>query len=343
MSNTNVCRGQLSVVAFAYLLSLLLQLLLAQPLVLASKVYSVTIQVLGVVSCGAVTVALVQNEEKETLSVTVAIYTMLMIALLSTVKSLVDLVGLAVAFPVAMKKAHSRIRSMQKKSPSSLLAPPLLRDEKVCDEGLVPLPDSVSEALSRDNRDDDEQFMIDAAFTVVEVISPDEDASILNCRDAPEDPKGKPFDFIRDAAWTTDDELCALKVEGLQDLVDLVFSENQSTARISDAMIVSDHHANASYLECEAVADLDVVASVRLTANNTPTSMPLLMHLDTLQTTISATYPDNPENDAVVAQELSDDFLAPRARPDDDHLIAEEPLGDLFAPLSRSAVRGIVL
>jgi hypothetical protein len=112
LSNTKICQGQLSVVSAAYLASLLLRMFVVKPLVLASKIYAVFLQFLGVVSCGAVAVALIQDQDQETPSVMVATYSMMMIALLSTVKSLADFIALSVAFPVAMKKAYSRVASL---------------------------------------------------------------------------------------------------------------------------------------------------------------------------------------------------------------------------------------
>ncbi|CUG87428.1 membrane-associated protein, putative [Bodo saltans] len=340
LSNTNVCRGQLSVVAFAYLLSLLLQVFLVQPLVLASKVYAVVIQVLGVVSCGAVTVALIQDEEKETLSVTVATYTMLMIALLSTVKSFADLVGLAIAFPVAMKKAHARVIALQKD-----LSPHLAKEEE-SDKAV--LAEIVSES-SLDNSDD--QFFNDAAFTIVEV-NPTEDASILNARDAP-DNLAAPFDFIRDAASMkgvrpggTEDK------ESNIDFVDLVFTDDHCRSIINSAeeaaitvRAVNTHLEVVDGVTAPLVHNMNMEVTlsttntpVTLSLSNTPSSL-LLMFPATAQPTVAPSTENNDASAAELLVEPSDDFFALLNRPAaDHHLDAEEPSDSFFAPLSRVVV-----
>ncbi|CUF88879.1 membrane-associated protein, putative, partial [Bodo saltans] len=333
---------------FAYLLSLLLQVFLVQPLVLASKVYAVVIQVLGVVSCGAVTVALIQDEEKETLSVTVATYTMLMIALLSTVKSFTDLVGLAIAFPVAMKKAHARVSALQKD-----LKPPQVNDlpakEEESEKAVLALQDSVSE-VSLDNSDD--QFINEAAFTIVEV-DPTEDASILNARDAPDDRQTAPFDFIRDATSTkgvpggTEDE-------AIIDFVDLVFKNDHSGSSnlTGEAAItvraVDMHHevvdgVTAPLVEVHDMNMMEVTLSttntpVTLSLSNTPSSL-LLMFPATAQPTVAPSTENNDASATALIAEPSDDFFALLNRPAaDHHLDAEEPSDSFFAPLSRVVV-----
>ncbi|CUG87429.1 Hypothetical protein, putative [Bodo saltans] len=197
---------------------------------------------------------------------------MLMIALLSTVKSFTDLVGLAIAFPVAMKKAHARV--------SSTYTPPV--KEELWDivqlgendeEDLSMLPDSVvvvevpeenhDAPLDIDDADEAfDQFMNDAAFAFVEMgVTGDE--SILNGRDAPDDHQAAPFDFIRDAATLSkshhgDDDAGALLSELDLDFIhDLARDDDDSLVAITTDYRGDDD--SSTIFAPEAAEDLEAV------------------------------------------------------------------------------------
>ncbi|CUF93709.1 transmembrane protein, putative [Bodo saltans] len=106
LGNKSVCFFQLGVVSCTYAFIALLQLVFAPPLVLASRCYVVLLQVLGLISCGAVLAAGLTNDNDEnTLSVVVASYSMLTIAIVSTAKSLVDVVFMLLAIPRRIRRA----------------------------------------------------------------------------------------------------------------------------------------------------------------------------------------------------------------------------------------------
>ncbi|CUG88017.1 transmembrane protein, putative, partial [Bodo saltans] len=105
LGNKSVCLFQLAVVAFSYAIIALLQLVVAPPLVFVSRCYVVVLQVLGLISCGAVLAATVTNDSEDSTSVAVASVSMLLIAVLSTVKSALDVLFLLLAIPGRIRRA----------------------------------------------------------------------------------------------------------------------------------------------------------------------------------------------------------------------------------------------
>jgi hypothetical protein len=245
LSNTNVCRGQLSVVGAAYLATLLLRLFVVKPLVLASKVYSVFIQLLGVVSCGAVTIALIQDEDQETVSVTVATYAMLLIALLSTLKSLTDLVALCIAFPVAMRKAYARVASLPshdvvKDVPPDVTSPPDgASDDAATDVSLAKEVDDGS--ISEDPLEDD--------------VGVEADPSIINGADAH---VSAPVDYIRAAELKTLGDGGCLDFDEELDFIKLVFADGAAAPEGTANRDAAPTPALADSVAIDMAAALDV-------------------------------------------------------------------------------------
>ncbi|CUI14733.1 GP46-like surface antigen, putative [Bodo saltans] len=110
IGNSSVCYAQLAVVALSYGATATLQMFVVVPLVLSSKVYSVALQVLGFASCGALVVEFLAPGE--TPAVTVATWCLLAITVLSTVKSGLDVVMMAIAMPQRMVKATKVIKAI---------------------------------------------------------------------------------------------------------------------------------------------------------------------------------------------------------------------------------------
>ncbi|CUI14731.1 DGF-1-like protein, putative [Bodo saltans] len=111
IGNPSVCYTQLAVVALCYACTVFLQLLIAVPLVLASKCYTVALQGLGFVSCVALLVE-VFAEGEVTAAVPVATWCMLAIAIMSLVKSVVDV---AVLLTTMSKTVRKILRTVSEK------------------------------------------------------------------------------------------------------------------------------------------------------------------------------------------------------------------------------------
>jgi hypothetical protein len=264
LSNTNVCRGQLSVVGIAYLASFLIQVSIVKRLVLASKVYSVLIQLLGVVSCAAVTVALVQDQEEETVSVTVATYTMLMIAVLSTLKSLVDFIALCIAFPIAMRKAYSQVTSLpppaalkheeQEEQEQAMEAEELEDVEHEAYEEPQIAPDSlVAEPCSDVDIEGDGETE-DAMF-IAALLDGGGETSLINEMSAPEECLGAPFDFLRDVQVTSLRE-GASSFNEVIDFADLVFTDGSATSEARDSTGATPDAHDLEFARVDAIAAL---------------------------------------------------------------------------------------
>jgi hypothetical protein len=105
VNQKEVCRGQLGFITLVYLICSVLQLFVVKTLVPVSKAFAAGVQVLGVVSCIAVIALMVEASNDATMSLNVAQNSMLLIAALCTVKSLMDACALALAIPRALRKA----------------------------------------------------------------------------------------------------------------------------------------------------------------------------------------------------------------------------------------------
>ncbi|CUE69924.1 membrane-associated protein, putative [Bodo saltans] len=122
LGSRSVCFFQLSIVALSYALIAFLQLVVAPPLVLASRCYVVVLQVLGLISCAGVLVAALFDSTDETsASVTTASICMLIIAVISSVKSALDLLFMLLALPGREPPATSD-RSSQSARPRTRMA-----------------------------------------------------------------------------------------------------------------------------------------------------------------------------------------------------------------------------
>jgi hypothetical protein len=112
LGNQSVCFFQLAVVTLSYAFIATLQMIVAPPLVFASRCYVMALQVLGLVSCGAVLAAAVANENNaSSLSVSIASMCMLIIAAITTVKSCLDIVFILLAIPGRLRRA-SRVGAL---------------------------------------------------------------------------------------------------------------------------------------------------------------------------------------------------------------------------------------
>ncbi|CUG92750.1 membrane-associated protein, putative [Bodo saltans] len=118
LGDSNVCYMQLAVVAASYGTTAVLQLFISVPLVQASKAYSVALQALGFISCGALVVEFLAAGE--TPAVVVATWCLLVITVLSTLKSALDVVLMAIALPQRFAKAGRTVKALPPRS----LAPP---------------------------------------------------------------------------------------------------------------------------------------------------------------------------------------------------------------------------
>jgi hypothetical protein len=106
LGNQSICFFQLAVVTSSYAFIATLQMIVAPPLVFASRCYVMALQVLGLISCGAVLAAVVTDENNaSSLSVSIASMCMLIIAAITTVKSCLDIVFILLAIPGRLRRA----------------------------------------------------------------------------------------------------------------------------------------------------------------------------------------------------------------------------------------------
>jgi hypothetical protein len=107
---SSVCYAQLAVVALTYAATATLQLFIAVPLVLSSKCYAVALQLLGFASCGALVVEFLATGK--TPAATVATWCVLGITVLSTAKSALDFIFIAIAMPKRFVRAARVIKTI---------------------------------------------------------------------------------------------------------------------------------------------------------------------------------------------------------------------------------------
>jgi hypothetical protein len=106
LGNQSICFFQLAVVTLSYAFIATLQMIVAPPLVFASRCYVMALQVLGLISCGAVLAAAVTDENNaNSLSVSIASMCMLIVAVITTVKVCLDIVFILLAIPGRLRRA----------------------------------------------------------------------------------------------------------------------------------------------------------------------------------------------------------------------------------------------